>query len=111
MDAKHLPKELDSIHIGHAIRTELLRQERTVTWLAQKLNCDRRNVYNIFSRRFIDTELLFRICQILHTDFFACFSQALQAPNIQQNTPSPHITRKKPHRPRLLTPSLIRAEV
>ena len=63
--------------IGSLIKDELFRQERTVTWLARKINCDRRNIYNVFARTYIDTELLFRISLALNVDFFAYFSRAL----------------------------------
>ena len=61
--------------IGEKIREELARQERTVTWLARKLNCNRQNVYDIFKRSTIDTELLMRISLILRVDFFKLFSE------------------------------------
>ena len=32
------------IHIGQLIKTELEQQERTPTWLAKKINCDRTNI-------------------------------------------------------------------
>ncbi len=63
------------IHIGKEIKTELLRQERGVTWLADKLHCDRTNVYDIFKREGIDTRLLERISMILHRNFFALYCQ------------------------------------
>lgn len=63
--------------IGRLIRDELARQERTVAWFARKIHCDRRNVYNIFERDFIDTGLLLKISDILHTDFFRLYSEAL----------------------------------
>ena len=47
------------IHIGELIEKELHRQERSVTWFANKLYCDRSNVYSIFKRQSIDTDLLF----------------------------------------------------
>lgn len=58
------------IHIGQLIETELHRQERSVTWFANKLYCDRTNVYSIFKRKSIDTELLLRISCILNHNFF-----------------------------------------
>lgn len=58
------------IHIGQLIETELHRQERSVTWFANKLYCDRTNVYSIFKRKSIDTELLLRISCILNYNFF-----------------------------------------
>lgn len=47
----------------------------TVVWFARQLNCDRRNIYNIFSRQSIDTELLFRISKILNHNFFIRLSE------------------------------------
>ena len=38
-------------HIGQIIEKELHRQERSVTWFARRLYCDRTNVYNIFRRQ------------------------------------------------------------
>ena len=61
--------------IGEIIQQELRKQERTVTWLARKLNCNRQNVYDIFRRRTIDTELLMRISCILKVDFFKMYSR------------------------------------
>lgn len=58
------------IHIGKLIEAELHRQERTVTWFANKLYCDRTNVYKIFRKQSIDTELLLRISHILNYNFF-----------------------------------------
>ena len=58
------------IHIGELIEKELHRQERSVTWFANKLYCDRSNVYSIFKRQSIDTDLLLRISLILNYNFF-----------------------------------------
>ena len=58
------------VHIGKAIKAELERQERSVTWFAKKLYCERTNVYSIFKRESIDTELLLRISIVLHRNFF-----------------------------------------
>ena len=62
------------IHIGREIKAELHRQERGASWLAEKLHCDRTNVYNIFKRQGIDTRLLERISIILNRNFFALYS-------------------------------------
>ena len=63
------------IHIGREIKAELNRQERGASWLAEKLHCDRTNVYNIFKRQGIDTRLLERISIILNRNFFALYCQ------------------------------------
>ena len=64
-----------AIHIGREIKAELQRQERGATWLADKLHCDRTNVYDIFKRQGIDTRLLERISIILHRNFFSLYCQ------------------------------------
>lgn len=58
------------IFIGRLIEEELRRQERSVVWLARKLECNRTNVYKIFHRSSIDAALLLRISNILKRDFF-----------------------------------------
>ncbi|MBE6287678.1 MAG: XRE family transcriptional regulator [Mediterranea massiliensis] len=65
------------LHIGKAIEMELHRQERSVTWFANKLFCDRTNVYKIFKKQSIDTELLLRVSAILKHDFFQYYSEEL----------------------------------
>ncbi|MDE6394143.1 MAG: XRE family transcriptional regulator [Duncaniella sp.] len=79
--------ENEPVNIGKIIEEELRRQERSVTWLSRKLHCDRRNVYDIFTRQYIDTGLLFRISEILSRDFFVYFSNALHMSDSQQITP------------------------
>lgn len=61
-------------HIGQIIEKELHRQECLVTWFARRLYCDRTNVYNIFRRQSLDTELLLRISIILEYNFFQIYS-------------------------------------
>ena len=58
------------IHIGFEIKSELERQERSVSWFAHKLCCERTNVYSIFKRKSIDTDMLTRISRILQRNFF-----------------------------------------
>lgn len=65
------------IHIGKLIKEELHRQERSITWFANKLCCERTNVYSIFKRESIDTILLFRISLVLHHNFFNYYIQEL----------------------------------
>lgn len=67
------------IHIGKLIEAELRRQERPVSWFARKLYCERTNVYDIFKRRSIDTEMLLRISVVLQHDFFRYYSSEAEA--------------------------------
>lgn len=62
------------IHIGKLIEKEIHKQERSVTWFANKLYCDRTNVYKIFKKQSIDTELLLRISIILKHNFFKYYN-------------------------------------
>lgn len=66
-----------SLHIGQRIRAELERQGRRSSWLAERLCYERSNIYGIFKRKSIDTDLLLRISQVLGTDFFSDYSREL----------------------------------
>ncbi len=68
----------EPIHIGHLIQTELKQQGRTVTWLAQYLNIDRRVCYRIFNSYSIDTQMLFRISELLGKNFFSIYIERLE---------------------------------
>lgn len=63
--------------LGLLIKDELERQERTVTWFARRLSCDRSNIYRMFQKNSIDTDLLLRISILLDHDFFQDLSEAL----------------------------------
>ncbi len=63
--------------IGKIIKEKLKEQGRTVTWLASQLSCTRENLYNIFAKDHINTQLLFKISQELNYDFFKEFSNCL----------------------------------
>ncbi|MBE6196891.1 MAG: XRE family transcriptional regulator [Rikenellaceae bacterium] len=65
------------IHIGNLIREELRRQGRSVGWFAEKLCCDRTNVYDIFKRGSLDTALLLRISRCLQHDFFQYYTSQI----------------------------------
>ena len=65
------------IHIGKIIEEEFYKQGRSVTWFADKLCCERTNIYNIFKRESIDSALLFKISQILGHNFFAYYTREL----------------------------------
>lgn len=62
------------IPIGQMIKDELERQERSVSWFARHLACDRSNVYRIFRKDNLDIKLLMQVSVILEHDFFADIS-------------------------------------
>lgn len=68
---------MNNINIGQLVRDELMHQERSVVWLARKIMCDRTNVYRIFSKASIDTELLIRISKALNHNFFSDVATAM----------------------------------
>lgn len=65
------------IHIGTAIKMELIKQERSVIWFANKICCSRTNVYKIFERDNIDVRLLLTISKVLNHNFFSDISKQL----------------------------------
>lgn len=73
------------INIGESIRDELMRQERSISWLAAKLNCNRAAVYRILRKNSIDTSLLSTISTILRRDFFRELSDDLTKHGMTQN--------------------------
>ena len=65
------------IHIGNLIRDELRRQGHTNEWLADNIGVCPRTLQRIYNKPSIDTQLLLRISQTLHTDLFQPYSQAI----------------------------------
>ncbi len=65
-------------HLGQLILGELKRQKRTKTWLAESINCDRSNCYDIFKRKFINEELLEKISIALGHNFFNDLAELLK---------------------------------
>ncbi|MBD5231439.1 MAG: XRE family transcriptional regulator [Bacteroidales bacterium] len=77
---KHRAKESlekEPVFIGKIIKEELVRKNRTVSWLSREIHCDRRNIYDIFTRHCIDTGLLYKLCVALSTNFFAYYTDSL----------------------------------
>lgn len=66
------------MHIGKLIKQQMEEQNRTVSWLAHELSYCRTNIYKIYDKKSIDTDLLLRISSILGYDFFAAYSEELQ---------------------------------
>ena len=63
------------IDIGKAIHEEMEKQSISVSFMAQKLNTNRRRIYRIFGKQSIDTDVLLQICIILEHDFFKLYSE------------------------------------
>ena len=67
----------EPIHIGHIIRDELREQGRSVAWLARQLGTSRMACYRIFHSYSIDTQVLFRICELLGRNFFEMYEKRM----------------------------------
>lgn len=68
---------MNDIFIGRLIENELRRQQKSVVWLARQLECNRTNIYKIFDRQSIDSELLLRISRALSHNFFTHYTSRL----------------------------------
>lgn len=64
------------VHIGQLIKEEMARQQRTPAWLARQINCERPNVYYIFSQANINTQLLQAISKALNKNFFSYYTDS-----------------------------------
>ena len=62
---------MSSIHIGQLIKEQVKRKRIRVSQLSDKLNVSEPNVYKIYLRSSIDTELLEKISIALDYNFFS----------------------------------------
>ena len=62
------------IDIGQRIRQKLADDGRSIAWLAEKVNCNRSNMWKILQCKHIHSELLYEISVVLKEDFFALYS-------------------------------------
>lgn len=72
------------LHIGKFIKEELERQHKSPTWLAHEINCERPNIYNIFGRCSMDSELIARLSIALKVNIFELLAKEVQKEQIQQ---------------------------
>ena len=61
--------------IGSLIQKVLDNKGFTPQWLAERIDCKRRNIYDIFKRSSLDTVKLLKISVALKTDLFKYFSE------------------------------------
>ncbi|MBO5185836.1 MAG: XRE family transcriptional regulator [Prevotella sp.] len=67
------------MHIGNRIKEVLFEQGHNACWLADRIPCERSNVYHIFKRNDLGIQLLLTISGILNHDFFAELSAEYNA--------------------------------
>jgi len=68
----------EEIHIGKLIKKKMDEDGRKTKWLADKIHCNRNNIYRIYQQQHIDFELLLRICLHLEIDLFINYSEYLR---------------------------------
>lgn len=66
------------MHIGRLIKKQMETQGKTTSWLARELSYCRTNVYKIYDKKSIDTDLLLRISSLLKYDFFKLYSEKIR---------------------------------
>lgn len=62
-----------SIHIGQLIKEKVTEKRLSQEALGKMINTTKQNVGNIYKRRFIDTQMLLKLCTVLEFDFFEAF--------------------------------------
>jgi plasmid maintenance system antidote protein VapI len=62
------------LHIGHLIQEQLRKDKRSVGWLAREIHCTRNNVYKIFSKASLDSDLILTISKALQFNFFQYYT-------------------------------------
>ncbi|MBQ7420105.1 MAG: hypothetical protein IJV17_05105 [Prevotella sp.] len=65
--------------MGKRIKEVLDDQGRSASWLATKIPCERTNIYDVFKRKDVNVELLYKVSSILGHDFFLELSEELHA--------------------------------
>ena len=67
---------MNNVNIGELIHAEMVRQNRTVNWLAKEIYFEKSNVYKLFRRKSIDLAQVMRISEVLGHNFLRdCFTE------------------------------------
>ena len=72
-----------SLHIGKLIEQKAKESKIGPTEFGNKLNTTSQNIYAIYKRKSIDTDLLMKICIVLKYNFFSDFSKDKQLNGIR----------------------------
>lgn len=73
----------DRPNMGLIIRNRLKERGQSVSWLARQLHCSRENMYHIFAKPWIDTEMLLNISIILEFNFFSYYNEFLHLKGVK----------------------------
>lgn len=73
------------VHIGRIIKDLVKRKGISVTEFAIRINCTRRNAYEIFEKETIDTGLLQKISKVLEVNLFVSYVSEEEVFKIKSN--------------------------
>lgn len=82
------------MHIGEKIKARVKELRMGPTELARQIRTSKQNVYGIYQRSSIDTDLLAKLSKVLEFDFFVYYSTSANAKG-EVNAPYPGYKRKK----------------
>lgn len=86
------------MRIGEKVEARAKELRIGATELARKIKTSKQNIYHIYKRESIDTELLMRLSKVLEYDFFQFYREA--------ETPAVHEARPPYGRNKKLSPGL-----
>jgi len=78
-----------NIHIGQIIKKEVKLSDMSVKDFAESINCSRRNVYAIFGKESIDTNMLINISRVLGKNLFKHYDHILEEKHETSNLEEP----------------------
>lgn len=76
--------DVEKNHIGKLIKKTLKEKGVKVSWFAEQLHCHRNNIYKIFERSWIDTEMLLKMSLLLDFNFFYLYSNCYESIDISK---------------------------
>jgi transcriptional regulator with XRE-family HTH domain len=77
-----------TIHIGKIIKQKVEASGMNKSEFGRRINTSPQNVYGIFKRKSIDTDLLSKISDVLETDFFLYYSKSVNI--VEENSEKYH---------------------
>lgn len=90
------------IHIGEIIKNKARELRIGPTELGEKINTSKQNVYGIYKRKSIDTDLLRKISNALGHNFFSYYVTSLDISGVEFGALLPYATTEEKSDPRTL---------
>jgi len=67
----------ETLHMGKLIKQKLIEHDRTISWLAKKLDCSNSTLSRQLKQQHLYADLMFDISMALEEDLFVYYSQIL----------------------------------